>query len=81
MLPTDEACRLILHFSNENISNLVSLTKEQCSSFLGRLSSLTLQIAVSRVREEWDLGQAAQLSLPGDGGVTRPGLSHDLPFS
>lgn len=39
----------------------MSLTREQCSSFLGRLSSLILQIVLSVLREERDLGQARKL--------------------
>lgn len=53
----------------------MSFTKEQCSTVLERLSSLTLQIAPSVMREERDLGQTAQLNLPGDGGATGQGLS------
>lgn len=57
-----------MHFSYRNTSSLVSLTKEQCSSFLGRLSSLTLQIVLSAVEEEGTLGAAEQLNLRGDRG-------------
>lgn len=53
----------------------MSFTKEQCSNFLGRLSSLTLQITLIAMREERDLGQAAQPNLLGDGGTTGQGLS------
>ena len=47
---------LNLHFSKRNTSNLMALTKEQCFSFLGKLSSLTLQTALSVVREERPFG-------------------------
>lgn len=54
-----------MHFSNRNTSNRVSLNKEQCSVFWEE-PSLPLQIAPSAVTEDRDLGQAAQLNLPGD---------------
>lgn len=70
-------------FSNRNTSNLMPLTKEQCFCFLGRLSSLTLQIALSLVREERPFGpepgSTAESACNGVGGrergVTCPGLS------
>lgn len=43
-------------FLNRNASNLMPLTEEQCFYFLRRLSSLTLQIALSMVRKERPFG-------------------------
>lgn len=58
-----------MHFSNRNTSNCVSLNKEQCSVFWEE-SSLTLKVAPNVVRRDRNQGQAAQLNLPSDRGVT-----------
>lgn len=75
IFPTDNSMKTdFAFFKQKRISSHV-LDQRAVSMFSGKTGSLTLRIAPSVLREERDLGQAAQLKLPGDEGVTCLGLS------
>lgn len=75
MFSTDKAGRLILHFSNRNTSNLFVLEQRTVLQFSGKAVFSDTANSSQRGEGGRDLGQAAQLNPPGDGGVTGLGFS------